>query len=290
MTSAAPILPVSLLSSLRALIEKEVGIVLDDAKLPHLSSLATERIRALKSGDAWEYLLRVLKGPEPATEIRALSSGLLVGETSFFRTQGIFEVFERQLLPQQLDRGIAPPIPVWSAGCSTGEEPYSIAMAALEWSRGRHVVPVRVRATDLHRGSLERAQEGIYPAQALQCVPEHMRSRYFAPAGNGRYRVIDDVRRLVYFEEQNLMDLLARPPGAIRYAAIFCRNVMIYFRPDTTRRVVEFFNGCLAGSGVLFLGHSETLWGISDSFGLEQHKGVFFYRKTGRETPPFPVP
>ncbi len=282
MTSASPILPAGLLSSLRGLIEKEVGIVLDDAKMPHLSSLTTERIKALNSCDAWEYLLGVLRAREPGNEIRALSSGLLVGETSFFRTQGIYEIFERRILPRQLDRGIAPPIPVWSAGCSTGEEPYSIAMAALEWSGGRHEVPVRVRATDLHRGSLERAREGIYPAQALQSVPERMRARYFEPAGNGRFRVTNDVRRLVYFEEQNLMDFLAGPPDSLRYAAIFCRNVMIYFRPDTTRRLVERFHDGLVGGGVLFLGHSETLWGISDAFGLEQHEGVFYFRKTAR--------
>ena len=287
MTSEAPILPIGLMTPLRDLMEREIGIVLDDAKIPHLSAVVNERTRVLGLGDAWEYLLLLLKGPEAGAELRTLGAGLLVGETSFFRTPGLYEVFERRILQEQLDRGISTPIPVWSAGCSSGEEAYTIAMAALEWSAGRHEVPVRVRATDIHPGSLERAREGVYPAQALQGVPERLKARYFEPAGDGRFRVIDAVRRLVYFEELNLMDLLAGSSSCIRYAAIFCRNVMIYFRDDTTRRLVERFHGCLVGGGVLFLGHSETLWGITDAFALEQRQGVFFYRKTDETAPLF---
>lgn len=287
MNTAPPILPLGLLAHLRDLMEKEIGIVLDDAKLPHLSGEVDGRTRALNLGDAWEYLLHLLTGPQAGAELRTLAAGLLVGETSFFRTPALFEVLERRVLQEQLDRGIAVPIPVWSAGCSSGEEAYSIAMAALEWSRGRHEVPVRVRATDIHRGSLERAREGVYPAQALQGVPEPLRSRYFETSGEGRFRVVDAVRRLVYFEEMNLMDLLNGPSPPVRYAAIFCRNVMIYFRAETTRRLVERFHGILAGGGVLFLGHSETLWGISDAFALEQCGGVFYYR---RADPAAPLP
>jgi chemotaxis protein methyltransferase CheR len=286
-TPAPPILPVALLNPLRDLMEKGIGIVIDDAKIPHLSGVVDERTRALGLCDAWEYLLFLLRGPDSAAELRTLARGLLVGETSFFRTPGLFDVFEKRILPEQSCGGTSAPIPVWSAGCSSGEEAYTIAMAALEWSCGRHEVPVRVRATDIHRDALERAREGVYAVQALQAVPERMRAAYFEPAGNGRFRVADVVRRLVYFEELNLMDLLSLPSSSVRYAAIFCRNVMIYFRPETTRRLVERFHGCLAEGGVLFLGHSETLWGITDAFALEQSGGVFYYRKTPPAASPF---
>jgi chemotaxis methyl-accepting protein methylase len=100
---------------------------------------------------------------------------------------------------------VVPPIPVWSAGCSTGEEAYSIAMAALEWSRGRHAVPVRVWATDLHRGALDVAREGVYPAQALRDLPERLRTKYFEPVDGERFRVLDTVRHLVRFVVLNLL-------------------------------------------------------------------------------------
>ena len=107
---------------------------------------------------------------------------------------------------------------------------------------------------------------------------------------NGRYRVTDAVRRLVDFEERNLIDFLSDPLPSARYAAIFCRNVMIYFRSDTTRRLVERFHESLFEGGVLFLGHSETLWGISEAFRLEQREKIFYYRKARAEVgPPRPA-
>ncbi len=279
MTSRFRALPAGLLSSVRNLVEGESGIVLNDAKLPHLSALIRERMKALALPDAREYLSLVSEGPAPRAERRKLVDGLLVGETSFFRTPGLYRVFEKRILADQVDRGVVPPIPVWSAGCSTGEEAYSVAMAALEWKGERHGPPVRVLATDIHRGALDRAREGVYPPQALRDVPERLRAKYFEPAAGGRFRVIDAVRRLVLFEERNLVEDLSMPLPPGKYAAIFCRNVMIYFRAGTTRRLVERFHDRLLGGGVFFLGPSETLWGISDAFALEEREAVFYYRK-----------
>jgi chemotaxis protein methyltransferase CheR len=106
---------------------------------------------------------------------------------------------------------------------------------------------------------------------------------YFEQMKDGRRRVTDAVRRLVDFEERNLIDFLSVPLPSARYASIFCRNVMIYFRSDTTRRLVERFHASLFEGGVLFLGHSETLWGISEAFRLEQREKIFYYRKPRAE-------
>jgi len=282
-------IPPELFTMLRKLIEAESGMVLSDAKLAHLSSVVRGRMAALGLSDAWDYLSMVGEGTEAANERRELVTELLIGETSFYRTPGLYQVFQESILPELPDRGVVPPVQVWSAGCSTGEEAYSIAMAALEWSRGRHAVPARVWATDLHRGALDIAREGIYPAQALRELPERLRTKYFEPLDGGRFRVSDAVRHLVRFEELNLMEFLSRPPGDDRFAAIFCRNVMIYFRADTTRRLVERFHDRLVDGGVLFLGHSETLWGISDAFRLEQREKVFYYRKPAAAPPAPPV-
>jgi chemotaxis protein methyltransferase CheR len=223
-------------------------------------------------------------------ERRELVSELLIGETGFFRTPVLFNAFEKAILPGLLEQGVVSPLPVWCAGCATGEEAYSVAIASLEGSRGRYTVPVRVRATDLHPRFLDIAREGVYPGEALRNVPERIKETYFERMKDGRHRVTDAVRRLVDFEERNLIDFLSAPLPSARYTAIFCRNVMIYFRSDTTRRLVERFHESLIDGGVLFLGHSETLWGISEAFRLEQREKIFYYRKPRAEVgPPRPA-
>jgi len=268
---------------LRNLVEAESGVVLNDAKLSHLAAVVRDRMAALGIPDAPGYLEFLSGGEGGAAERRDLVSELLVGETSFFRTPALFQAVEKTILPGLLEQGFVSPLPVWCAGCATGEEAYSVAIAALEGSRGRHAVPVRVRATDLHPRFLETAREGVYPGEALRNVPERIKEMYFEQMKDGRYRVTDAVRRLVDFEERNLIDFLSGPLPSARYAAIFCRNVMIYFRSDTTRRLVERFHESLFDGGVLFLGHSETLWGISEVFRLEQREKIFYYRKPRAE-------
>ena len=269
-----------LLSFLRNLVESASGVVLGDAKLPHLSAVVRGRMAALGISDAAGYTALLSGEGSGAAERRDLVSELLVGETVFFRTPALFRAFERAILPGLFAQGAVSPLPIWSAGCATGEEAYSVAIAALEGSRGRHADPVRVRATDLHPRFIDAAREGIYPEQALRNLPDRIRESWFTTTRNGRCRVTDAVRRLVDFEERNLIDFLSGPPPSARYAAIFCRNVMIYFRSDTTRRLVERFHDSLFEEGVLFLGHSETLWGISESFRLEEQEKIFYYRKS----------
>jgi len=282
--------PPELLSALRNLVESASGVVLDDAKLPHLSSVVRDRMEALGIPDAPRYMEFLTGGERGAAERRDMVSELLVGETSFFRTPVLFQSFEKGILPELLSQGFASPLPVWCAGCATGEEAYSVAIAALEGSLERHAVPVRIRATDLHPGFIDIAREGIYPAQAVRNLPGRIKETWFTPMKDGRYRVTDAVRRLVDFEERNLLDFLSDPPPSARYAAIFCRNVMIYFRSDTTRRLVERFHESLYEGGVLFLGHSETLWGISEAFRLEQGEKIYYYRKPCAEvSPPRPA-
>jgi chemotaxis protein methyltransferase CheR len=283
--------PPELFSSLRNRVEATSGVVLGDAKLTHLAGVARLRMKSLGISDPLEYL-DVLAGERATAELREIVTELLVGETNFYRTAPLFQAFQEAILPGLKDRGQDSPIPVWSAGCATGEEAYSIAIAALEWSRGRHAVPVQVMATDLHPGFLDAARKGIYPAQALREVPDRIKAKYFEPLGEGRYRVADPVRELVCFEQRNLVEFAASPPLPNRYAAVFCRNVMIYFRPETTQRIVARYFDCLVPGGVLFLGHSETLWGISEAFLLEQRDKVFFYRKPepGRVMAPAGVP
>ncbi len=274
-----------LLNMLRNLVEAESGVVLNDAKLSHLAAVVRGRMENLGIDEGSDYLAFVSEG-EGVAERRELVSELLVGETGFFRTPALFHAFEKAIFPELLEQGFVCPLPVWCAGCATGEEAYSIAIAALEGSGGRYTVPATVRATDLHPRFLDAAREGVYEERSLRDLPGRIRERYFDPLGDGRYRVAEEVRRLVDFGEMNLIDFLSAPLPPPRYAAIFCRNVMIYFRPDTTRRLVERFHESLFDGGVLFLGHSETLWGISEAFRLEQREKIFHYRKPRAESDP----
>ena len=199
-----------LLSSLRNLIESASGIVLGDAKLPHLSSVVRGRVAALGIPDAARYMEFLSEGERGAAERRDLVSELLVGETGFFRPPAFFQAFEKEILPGLLDQGFVSPLPIWCAGCATGEEAYSVAIAALEGSRGL-AAPVRVRATDLHPRFIDAARKGIYPSLALRNLPDRIRETWFTPMKDGRYRVTDAVRRLVDFEEGNLVGYLSGP-------------------------------------------------------------------------------
>jgi chemotaxis protein methyltransferase CheR len=279
-------IPPELLFSLRNLVESASGVVLGDAKLPHLSAVVQGRMAALGIPDTPGYLKFLFEGEKGAAERRDLVLELLVGETSFFRTPALFQAFGKAIFPGFLEQGLEHPLSIWCAGCATGEEAYSVAIAALEASGGRYAAPVRVLGTDLHPRFLDAAREGIYPGQALRNLPGRIRETWFLPMKDGRFRVADAVRRLVDFEERNLIDFLADPLPSDRYAAIFCRNVMIYFGSDTTRRLVGRFHESLFAGGVLFLGHSETLWGISEAFRLEEQEKIFYYRKPRAEVCP----
>jgi chemotaxis protein methyltransferase CheR len=272
-------IPADVFPPLREFIERECGIILGEDKTAHVSAVLQERMRATGTADPWEYILSVMNGPRAPEERKRLIGGLVVGETSFFRNPDQFRVLQDHLLPAFLAAGAALPLQVWSAGCATGEEPYSIAMAALEAFRGRFIEPVRILATDIHTEFLEVARRGVYPLSAVRKAPPIYLMRYFTTLPDGTVRVKEEVRRLITFEERSLTGFASAPLPAARYSAIFCRNVMIYFRSDTTRRIVRHFFESLEDEGVLFLGHSETLWGISDAFRLERKAGAYYYRR-----------
>ncbi len=272
-------IPADVFPPLREFIERECGIILGEDKIVHVSGVLRERMVATGTADPWEYILGIMHGPRASEERKRLIGALVVGETSFFRNPDQFRVFQDHLLPAFLAAGVPLPLQVWSAGCATGEEPYSIAMAALDAFRGRFIEPVRILATDIHTEFLEVARKGVYPLSAVQKSPPNYLIRYFTTLPDGTVRVKEEVRRLITFEERNLSGFASAPLPPARYSAIFCRNVMIYFRSDTTRRIVRRFFESLEDGGVLFLGHSETLWGISDAFRLERKAGAYYYRR-----------
>ena len=244
------------------LIEQEVGIHLSDAKKPLLVARLGKRLRRLGLDTFSDYYRRVLDDPaERVTMFDAISTN----ETRFFREAKHFELLDTHLLPAIKAGALAGERPrslhVWSAGCSTGEEPYSLAMTLLahfdpsEWD-------LRVDATDLSTRVLDAARAGVWPMRKAIEIPHPLLRRFMlrgTRTQQGSFKAGPELRSILRFGRLNLTESFALPG---KYDLVFCRNVLIYFTNAMRRRVVTSLLDHLAPGGHFFLGHAETLAGI----------------------------
>lgn len=241
-----------------SLLYSAAKITLQTGKEDLVKSRLQKRIRELGLGGFGDYL--ELVSGDPAEHYRMVDL-LTTNKTSFFRENEHFEFMRARILPG-LRSGRAR---VWSAGCSSGEEPYTIAMVLRE-GLGAACGDVKVLATDLSARVLEKAKAGVYDEEGLREVPPGLLAKYFAPAsaaGRGSYAVRPELRSLVAFASLNLM---AEWPMRGPFDLIFCRNVMIYFDKRTQEDLVNRFYGLLKPGGYLFVGHSESLAGFNTRF------------------------
>lgn len=244
------------------LLYQKAGITLPPAKQDMVYSRLSKRLRALGLTRFRDYT-RYLKEHE-SEELEPFLNALTTNLTSFFREAHHFEFLRRELLPKLAGRSTGQPIRIWSAGCSSGQEPYTIAMVLRDnLPAGRNA---RILATDLDSQVLAQAQAGIYPLEAVEGMEPALLRRHFL-RGRGRQqgqvRVKPHVREMVIFRRLNLLEPW---PMKTRFDAIFCRNVFIYFDKPTQTRLATRFADCLAPNGHLFLGHSEILQGLDDRF------------------------
>jgi chemotaxis protein methyltransferase CheR len=261
----------------RDYIHQHSGIYLEASKADSLRiSLITRATRlGFETLDDYFELLT-----EHETEFKELMNLITINETSFFRFPAQFESLRRDVIPEIIENKpeTQKSFRVWSAGCSTGEEPYSIAMTLLDSGLEGLGYSSEVLGTDVSTNALDVAKAGIYPSRSLLSVPHSISSRFFEPTASG-HRVSARVRHVVDFQFHNLIKE-PYPLGLMgNWDAIFCRNVTIYFRLESTRRVVDNFFESLNPGGYLFIGHSETLTSISDRFEPVEVGGVFLYRK-----------
>ncbi len=258
------------------LVYSHCGIHLHDGKKELVKARLSKRIREGNFRSFADYYDYVKTG-EGTDEFIAMIDSLSTNLTSFFREDGPFRALSRivpELIREAARRG-RPRLNLWSAGCSSGEEPYTMAVTALEAAQGTGA-DIRILATDISTRVLKKAGQGIYPAERVKSVPPDLLRRYFQVGqGNwaGYYRVKKDVRDLVRFERFNLMD---PPAPGDPCNVIFCRNVMIYFDKKTQEGLVNRFHSRLAKGGYLFIGHSESLTGLSHAF---QYLEPSLYRK-----------
>ncbi|WP_298038193.1 CheR family methyltransferase [uncultured Desulfuromonas sp.] len=260
------------------------------------------RMRAVGARDYRDYFAYLETYAESRQELKKLLGLLTIGETYFFRYLAHFKALAGRILPEIIQRKRSErTLRIWTAGCSTGEEPYSIAMLLLEMFPLLADWQVSILATDINQRSMRCARDGVYGERSLRVTEPLFRDRYFQRHGSS-YVLDPRVRDMVDFGYFNLQtgDFPSPENGTSDIDIIFCRNVMIYFRLATTRHIVEKFSRCLRPGGYLFLGHAETLINISEDFDRVQEAGGFYYRlplegaraaksPSRRPKPPVPV-
>lgn len=261
----------------RDLLGRAAGLVFDDSRRDSLAYSLGERLVACGLASVDAYLSR-LDGD--GDELQALLNAVTIQETHFFRNPPQFRALRQHVLPQLIRRAAAGSrqLRVWSAGCSTGEEPYSVAMLLRELLPSTEGWDVKVLATDVSTRALDVARAGRYTRRALLAAPKDDVARWFVQVGD-EYVVRPEVRELVEFRHHNLVTEPVPFPADERIDLLLCRNVTIYFSRDTTRRLMTSFHDALADGGYLFLGHSETLWQVNDAFRLVTLGDAFVYRR-----------
>ena len=247
--------------ALRDLIRERFGIWYDDQKRFLLLSRLSTRLarRGMESFGAYAQFLRY--DPRREDEWTDLASALSNNETYFFRERAQLKALAGKILDEFLARSAR--VRLWSAACSSGEEPYSLAMTLIETGKISDAM-LSIRATDLSPRVLELAEKGFYRALSFRATEPAMVHKWFQPQGDG-FVVDERVKRLVSFARLNLLDgprVAAEGP----FDAIFCRNVLIYFDKATQKRVVESFAKALRPGGYLFLGHAESLFHLTDLY------------------------
>jgi chemotaxis protein methyltransferase CheR len=246
----------------RRLVHDQVGIALAPSKRELVYGRLSRRLRRLGIDSFAKYLVRL---ESDAAEMQQFCNAITTNLTSFFRERHHFECLARKLLPELERRNAASRrIRIWSAGCSTGEEPYSIAMVVAEALGRMREWDIRILATDIDSNVLAHARCGLYERGRLEKVDAARIARWFEPqAEGGQYQVRDEIKRLITF---NTLNFMSEWPLKGPFDVIFCRNVIIYFDRDTQRHVLRRMAALQGIGDHLILGHSESLLAVNDQY------------------------
>ncbi len=296
-----PTIPLRVLDALAELVERRSGMRFVEGRRAELGAKVT-RVFAASGRPTWDGYLADVSDPANSTLLDQLVEALTIGETYFFRHRPYFEAIEREVLPAIIaQRQETRHLNVWSAGCASGEEAYSLAIVV------RRLLPdlsdwlVSIRATDLNRASLERAEAGLYHDWSFRETGNDFTQAHFTREGNG-YRIRPEVRRLVRFSPLNLVEggYPSAANGTAQVDLLLCRNVLMYFAPEVIRQVVERLRSALAPGGWLVLGPSDPLPGMLSGFQMHALNGAILYQRVEQEVaapiatppvfPPWPAP
>lgn len=251
---------------IRDLIGDRTGIVLSDHKIDMVYGRLSRRLRQLGLQSFSDYLSRLETNEQ---ELIEFTNALTTNLTSFFREPHHFDYLKSTALPALLRNRPNKRLRIWSAGCSTGEEPYTIAMTAKETAGIHSGIDLKILATDLDSNVVDRAKSGIYSMERVNGVDKNRQQKFFRKGRGGEHagqiKVAAELQNMITFKQLNLMH---EWPMQGPFDVIFCRNVVIYFNKDTQRELFERYANLLADDGYLFVGHSESLHKVSDRFNL----------------------
>ncbi len=260
----------------RELVYEKAGILFTGVNIPVLRSRIKEAVR--KRGIDPYKLYDVLK--KDSSALAEFIDSVTTNLTGFFRYRQQFDVFENEILPEIIakrEREGTKTIRLWSAGCATGEEPYTMAMVAIKvlGTKLRTFWDLKVIGSDISLKSLMKAKEGIYLWDRVKEVPDEYRERFFEKVDDEHYRISDEVKKFVTFDYHNIM----YDNGLRNIDVVFCRNVLIYFDDNSQKKALDNIYITMRDDGYLFLGHSESLYGIYDRFEPIKRGGIHIYKK-----------
>jgi chemotaxis protein methyltransferase CheR len=243
------------------LIYEKAGIRLGSGKKTMLEVRIKRRLKALDLGSYEQYCTYLFGREGLKEEIVPLIDVVTTNKTDFFREPGHFNFLVEKALPElTLRDGGGGPLLIWSAGCSTGEEPYTLAMVLSEYGLTHPGFRFRILATDICTDVLAKAEKAVYSLETVRPVPAALKRKYLMTSrnpGSNQVRVVPELRRLIEFRRLNFMD--ADYGISERVDAIFCRNVIIYFDRETQEKVLQRLSRHLVPRGYMFVGHAETL-------------------------------
>lgn len=260
---------------LSSFIYKEYGIKLPPVKKIMLQSRLHKRLKTLELNSFKEYLDYVFSKQGMEEEVIQMMDVVSTNKTDFFREPSHFEYMQHHLLPRIAETKKSIPIKIWSAACSSGEEPYTIAITMEEFKAQNRALEYNILGTDISTRVLDTAQKAVYPMSRVDMIPIQLKKKYFLKSKdltNPRVKIAPSIRSKISFKRLNFMDNDYLVGDT--FDIIFCRNVLIYFDKETQERVINKLCSKLAVKGTFFLGHSESLTGISAP--LKQIKPTIF--------------
>jgi chemotaxis protein methyltransferase CheR len=267
---------------IRDLVYKISGIYKAEEKLYLLVDGCARRMKVVAARTTREYWDQLTASPNRDGELRQLLNEITTGETCLFRSQPQLDALRKVILPEltaEKTKRIIKKLRIWSAGCSTGEESYTLAMNMLEESEGLlRGWTVEILATDLNDRSVETAKAGIYGDYALRSTTDYFKRKYFSIVDEKRLQVRPEVQKMITFSRLNLQDD-SRMLFMKGMDLIFCCNVLIYFDGPSKSKVINHFFSNLNFGGYFFLGTSESLMNLNDQFHLVHFPGAIGYWK-----------
>jgi len=274
-----PVLDRTGIDQFRTIIARRLGLQYEDGKLDYLAEVARRRMELVGSTRFESYLECLISSPKGSDEFRALAEELTVNETFFFRNADNFRAFAETVLPERIRAKTREKrLRILSAGCASGEEPYSLAVLVREALSDLGNWDVKIIGLDVNPAVLAKAAQARYSAWSLRATSEDAKRRYFRADGPD-FVLAPAIQKMVTFEERNLVDEDPLFWQSLACDVVFCRNVLMYFTPDKARDVVRRIGGALLPGGFFFLGHAETLRGLTQEFHLCHTHDTFYYRR-----------